>query len=155
MPRTASADEVNVFESATRDLVGLALRSVDELDISLPQFRLLLTLSEIGPASSTDCARALGVVGSSITRLADRLDASGHLVRGSDASHRSIVTLELTELGRSVVAQVNMRRRTELASVLDQLAPEARAQCASALRDLHEILGAKLANDDLRRHLPF
>ena len=29
-------------------------------------------------------AEALGVAGSSVTRLADRLDASGHLVRGSD-----------------------------------------------------------------------
>ena len=154
MPQHVSADEVDDFETATRDLVGLALRSVDHVDMSLPQFRLLLTLHEIGPASSTDCARALGVVGSSITRLADRLHTSGHLFRGSDPSHRSIVRLELTDTGRKVVRQVNDRRRTELAAALSHLTPEARADCAQALRDLHSVLSEEGKNDDLRRHLP-
>lgn len=146
--------EIEAFETATRDLVGLALRSVSDLDVSLSQYRLLLTLHEFGPSSSSACAKALGVVGSSITRLADRLHASGHLVRGADPDNRTVVTLNLTDAGRDVVQSVNEHRRRELRQALAHLAPEVRAACADSLRRLHAPLTANAASDDLRRHLP-
>jgi DNA-binding MarR family transcriptional regulator len=121
------------FEVATRDLVGVALSSVEHLEVSLPQYRLLLLLHTVGRASSTQCAEALGVVGSSVTRLADRLHATGHLVRGVDPDNRSVVTLELTDAGRRVVRQVTTRRRRQLSRVLDRLDPARRAACARVL----------------------
>ncbi|MCF8601949.1 MarR family transcriptional regulator [Gordonia sp. HY442] len=150
----ASFDEVLAFESATRDLVGLALRSVDSLDISLPQFRLLLALHELGPSSSVACARALGIVGSSVTRLADRLHTSGHLVRSIDSTNRSVVTLQLTDAGRRSVAHVVDRRRHELSMALDSLDAQQRATCADALRRLHEVLDTGDSDHESRRHLP-
>jgi DNA-binding MarR family transcriptional regulator len=147
---TTSADELVAFETAARDLVGLALRSVENLEVSLPQFRLLLVLHEQGSLSSTQCAQALGVVGSSVTRLADRLHASGHLLRGTDPGNRSVVTLELTDAGRRVVRQVTTRRRRELRRVLDGLDPAERASCAAALAKLHGTLaGADASHDRL------
>ncbi len=140
------------FEVATRDLVGVALRSVESLEVSLPQFRLLLVLHELGRSSSTRCAQALGIVGSSVTRLADRLDASGHLVRGADPDNRSVVTLELTDAGARVVRQVSTRRRRELSRALDRLDPAERATCAAALSKLHESLAA---DGDSPGRLPF
>ncbi|MGV0787068.1 MarR family transcriptional regulator [Mycolicibacterium sp. XJ2] len=131
-------EELTAFEVAARDLVGLALRSVEEVDVSLPQFRLLAVLQQRGRSTSTECAKALGVVGSTVTRLADRLHASGHLVRGSDPSNRSVVTLELTAQGRKLVRQVTARRRRELARVLDHIDPAERAVCAAVLSTLHE-----------------
>ena len=152
MTRTP-VDELSAFEVATRDLVGVALRSVDQLEISLPQFRLLLVLQERGKSTSTECAQALGVVGSTVTRLADRLDASGHVVRGSDPTNRSVVTLSLTDRGRKLVRQITTRRRRELSRVLDRLDPAQRAACASALRSFHELLTDDNA-DDLNRPMP-
>jgi len=146
-------DELVAFEAATRDLVGVALRSVENLEVSLPQFRLLMVLADIGKSTSTDCAKALGVVGSSVTRLADRLDASGHLVRGSHPSNRSIVTLELTPRGRKLVKQVATKRRRDLSRVLDRLDPTERAACASALRDLHELFSDS-STEDLYNPVP-
>jgi DNA-binding MarR family transcriptional regulator len=134
-------EELVAFEVATRDLVGVALRSVDRLEVSLPQFRLLLVLHEHGRSTSTHCAQALNVAGSSVTRLADRLHASGHLIRGVDESNRSVVILELTAPGRRVVRQVTTRRRRELSRVLDLLDPATRVTCAAALRTLHQHLG--------------
>jgi DNA-binding MarR family transcriptional regulator len=140
-------DEVLAFEVATRDLVGVALRSVADLQVSLAQFRLLLVLHERGRSTSTECAQALGVVGSSVTRLADRLHASGHLSRVADPTNRTIVALELTEDGRKLVRQVTSRRRRELSRVLDRIDPAERAACAAALRTLHERLGDGHAGD--------
>lgn len=133
-------DELTAFEVATRDLVGLALRSVEQVEVSLPQFRLLMALQDMGRSTSTECAKALGVAGSSVTRLADRLDASGHLARSGDPSNRSVVMLELTASGRKLVKQVAARRRRELSRALDRIDPAQRAACAAVLRDLHEQL---------------
>src|SRR5699024_1827932 len=90
-PTETTARELATIQLATSDLVGVALRSVEDLEVSLPQFRLLRVLDELGAASATRCAQVLGVGGSSITRLVDRLDASGHLVRRPDAGNRSAV----------------------------------------------------------------
>ncbi|OBK73167.1 MarR family transcriptional regulator [Mycobacterium sp. 1164985.4] len=144
-------DELVAFEVATADLVGVALRSVDRVDVSLPQFRLLLVLAQSGPSTSSACAAALGVVGSSVTRLADRLHARGYLMRGGDPANRSVVTLELTDKGRDVVRQVTAYRRRELRRVLDRIAAADRAACATVLRTLHE----RFANDDRYNARPF
>ncbi|MEX0428001.1 MarR family winged helix-turn-helix transcriptional regulator [Nocardioides sp. DS6] len=155
-PQDTTADgsttmaELLAFEVATRDLVGVALRSVEGLEMSLPQFRLLLALQEHGRSTSTQCAQALGVVGSTVTRLADRLNASGHLSRGTDPSNRSIVTLELTTKGRTLVTEVVTRRRAELARILDRLDPDERAATTAGLHSLHRQLGGEYADDPYR-----
>lgn len=152
--RPTTVEELLAFELATRDLVGLALRSVEGVEVSLSQFRLLLVLHELGRSNATQCAEALGVVGSSVTRLADRLHASGHLVRGADPDNRSVVVLELTDAGRRVVEQVTASRRRELGRVLDLLDPEERATCVGALGKLHRAL-ADAGDDDQHDRLPF
>jgi DNA-binding MarR family transcriptional regulator len=137
------AGEVEAFQAAARDLVGVALRSLETLDgeVTLPQFRLLLTVADLGRASSSQVARALGLGPSSVTRLADRLHASGHLVRGTDAAHRGVVTLELSERGRQVVTQVLAWRQHELERLLGLLPPEQRAATAAGLRAFHQAVG--------------
>lgn len=141
-PTETTARELATIQLATSDLVGVALRSVEDLEVSLPQFRLLRLLDELGAASATRCAQVLGVGGSSITRLVDRLDASGHLVRRPDAGNRSAVVLALTAEGRRLVKKVEARRRRELGNALARLGPEERAQCIAALERLHEVLEA-------------
>lgn len=136
-------DEVEAFQTATRDLIGVALRSLEVLDgeVSLPQFRLLLTLKDLGRCPSSQVAHALGLGASSVTRLGDRLHASGHLARGTDEHHRSVVTLELTERGRHMVDQVLAWRHHELARILQRLTPEQRAATAAGLHALHQVVG--------------
>lgn len=146
-PVKTSTDELAAFEDATRDFAGLALRSIEHVEVSLSQFRLLQVLSELGRSTSTQCARALGVVGSSVTRLADRLDASGHLVRGADPANRSLVILELTDSGHRVVRQVITLRRREFSQVLDRLDPAERAMCAAVLQKLHHLLDTAETED--------
>ncbi|MFV9454371.1 MarR family winged helix-turn-helix transcriptional regulator [Rhodococcus sp. NM-2] len=139
---STSPEDLRAFEVAIRDLVGVALRSIEggDVEVTLPQLRLLMVLNEEGTVSSSQAARALGVAASTVTRLADRLLASGHLRRGADRSNRSVVTLESTARGRAVVEQVNARRQDELRRILDQLDPTERSDCAATLRRIHECL---------------
>ena len=100
--------EVAELEMLTRALIGITLESLEVPggEVSLPQFRLLLAASTPGRAPSSRLAEAAGVPASSVTRLADRLEAAGLLARGGDARSRSIVTIESTAAGRALVARV-------------------------------------------------
>jgi len=144
-----AAAEIDAFQVATRDLVGVAVRSLDLLEgqVSLPQFRLLVVLEELGTSPSSRVARALGLGASSVTRLGDRLEASGHIVRGPDPHSRSVVTLELTPAGRELVAQVMQWRRAELSRILSRLPAGARAELAAGLRRFHDAVGREYAGD--------
>ena len=124
-----------VLQAATRVLAGVALRSLDVLDsaVTLPQFRLLAVLADLGPVPSGQAARALGLDRSTVTRLADRMVAAGHVARGTDPRHRGVVTLELTASGRGLVAAADGWRRRELARILALLAPAEQQAVTTAL----------------------
>jgi DNA-binding MarR family transcriptional regulator len=134
---------VEVLQAATRVLAGVALRSLDVLGgtVTLPQFRVLAVLADLGCARSTQVARALGLEASTVTRLADRLVTAGHVVRGSEPGNRSVVTLELTASGRDLVTLVARWRRQELARILGQLAPRDRRALTGVLRRLVKAAG--------------
>jgi DNA-binding MarR family transcriptional regulator len=131
-------DTLEVLQAATRVLAGVALRSLDVLDgaVTLPQFRMLAVLADLGRGRSVEVARALGLEASTVTRLADRLVAAGHVTRGNEPGHRGVVTLELTATGQQLVSRVAAWRQQELARIVQQLAPAGRVQVSTALRQL-------------------
>ena len=124
-----------VLQAATRVLAGVALRSLDVLDsaVTLPQFRLLAVLADLGPAPSGRAAKTLGLDPSTVTRLADRMVAAGHVTRGTDPHHRGVVTLELTASGRGLVAAADAWRRQELARIMARLGSPEQAAVTAAL----------------------
>jgi DNA-binding MarR family transcriptional regulator len=126
------------LQSAMRVLTGVALKSLEVLDgaVTLPQFRMLAVLADIGPARSARVARALGLEPSTVTRLADRLVATGHVRRGSEDGHRGVVTLELTAPGQLLVDKVAAWRQQELARMVSVLSPDEQASLTSALEVL-------------------
>lgn len=141
--------EINAFQTATRDLIGVALHSLEILDgeVSLPQFRMMLALNDLGCAASSRVAEALGLGASSVTRLADRLYASGHVLRGEDPRSRSVVTLELSPHGHDVVDKVLDWRHRELARILSRLAPDELAQTVAGLGHFHQVVGEEYTAD--------
>ncbi|MGH3275698.1 MAG: MarR family winged helix-turn-helix transcriptional regulator [Streptosporangiaceae bacterium] len=136
-------ETAKILETATRVLVGVALRSLEVLAgaVTLPQYRMLATLADLGPSRSVQVARALGLEASTVTRLADRLVAAGHVRRGVELGHRGVVTLELTSTGQHLVDQVTAWRHEELARILGQLPVDGGAQVTTALRHLAEAAG--------------
>jgi DNA-binding MarR family transcriptional regulator len=136
-------DTLEILQAATRVLAGVALRSLDALDgaVTLPQFRMLAVLADLGRARSVQVARALGLEASTVTRLADRMVAAGHVTRGREQGHRGVVTLELTASGEDLVRQVAVWREQELARIFHQLPPAAHAQVTTALRQLVDAAG--------------
>ncbi len=129
---------MEALQAATRVLAGVALRSLNVLDgvITLPQFRMLAVLAELGCARSSRVARALGLDASTVTRLADRLVSAGHVTRGGDPRHRSVVTLQLTPSGEGLVRAVSRWRQRELSRIVAGLPPATRTQLTSVVDQL-------------------
>jgi DNA-binding MarR family transcriptional regulator len=128
--------DVVALENLTLVLVGIAWDCAHAAppEVTFPQTRLLLILSRLGRVPSSRLAAAMDVNASSVTRLADRLEALGYLVRGRDERNRSVVTVEVTEAGHEVVAQILERRHAALAAVLDRLPPGQRKSAAASAR---------------------
>ncbi|HEY3977331.1 MAG TPA: MarR family transcriptional regulator [Streptosporangiaceae bacterium] len=131
------------LQAATRVLAGVALHSLDALggSVTPAQFRMLAVLAEAGPARSARVARVLGLEPSTVTRLAGRLVAAGHVARGSDPGHRSVVTLTLTATGQRIVREVEAARQGELSQILGRLSPADRGRLAAAARQLVAVAG--------------
>ncbi|MGH6657196.1 MAG: MarR family winged helix-turn-helix transcriptional regulator [Actinocrinis sp.] len=151
MARTGVRDEpradVAAFEQLARALVGVTVKSLETLNgtVSVPQFRLLLALDGLGRVPSSTLAAELGMAASSVTRLVDRLQATGLVRRGGDAHSRSIVTVEVTGEGRDLVTDVLSRRRDLVREVLDLMDDDEREQASRTAARFVELAGDAVA----------
>jgi DNA-binding MarR family transcriptional regulator len=129
---TGPGGAVTALELMTRALVGITLQSLEVLDgeVSLAQFRLLLILSGLGRVPSSRLAAELKMTPSSVTRIADKLEAAGLLARGADPRSRSIVTVEAAPAGLDLVTRVVAHRHELLTAVLGRMTADERDAAA-------------------------
>jgi DNA-binding MarR family transcriptional regulator len=136
-------DAIEVLQAATRVLTGIALRSLDVLDgaVTLPQFRILAVLADLGQARPAQVAHALGIETTAVTRFADRMVAAGYASRNSEPDHHGPASLELSAPGEDLVGRVAAWRERELARIVRQLPLAERTILSHALRQLVEGAG--------------
>jgi DNA-binding MarR family transcriptional regulator len=123
---------------AVRALVSIAVRALaaSPTPVTLPQYRLLVTLSSDGPVRSSALAELLGVDASTVTRMCDRLLRDGLIVRRAEPSDRRALRIALSAKGEQSVAAVTARRRQEFALLLEAIPPPRRPGVIAALREL-------------------
>jgi DNA-binding MarR family transcriptional regulator len=116
-------DVIDALLSASRALVGLAARSLADLDaeVTLPQYRALVVIATRGPQRVVDIANELGVNPSTGTRMCDRLVRKHLVQRARSTADRRVVRLSLTPAGQALVADVTRRRRDELTHIVDAM----------------------------------
>ncbi|MDX3641780.1 MarR family winged helix-turn-helix transcriptional regulator [Streptomyces sp. MB09-02B] len=121
--------------TASRLLVAISARSLAAVEerVTLPQFRMLVVLSVRGATKLVVLADQLQVAPSTAMRMVDRLIAAGLADRQTNPDNRRETLLRLTDEGRRAVEEVMTRRRAELATVVERLAPRQRAALVDAL----------------------
>ncbi|UXY18201.1 MarR family transcriptional regulator [Streptomyces cynarae] len=130
--------------TASRLLMGISARSLAQVEepVTLPQFRMLVVLSTRGTTKLVTLADLLQVAPSTAMRMVDRLIAAGLADRQTNPDDRRETLLRLTEDGRRTVEDVTARRRSEIAAIVERLAPERRAALIEALAAFNEAGGA-------------
>ena len=96
---------------SSRALVAVSARSIAAAQgVTLPQFRMLVVLSEASTNLSA-LAGALDVAPSTAMRMVDRLEAAGLVERSVHPDNRRETHLTLTPAARRTVRTVTARRR--------------------------------------------
>lgn len=137
----AAADDDEVTDAiihASRTLFGIAVRSLtaSEEEVTLPQYRALVTLAYGGGRRLADLASSLGVSPSTATRMCDRLVRKGLISRTRDEIDRREVNLEVTPSGHKIVEGVIERRRADVRELLKRLPEGTRSQLVESLNVL-------------------
>lgn len=129
--------------TASRLLVAISAHSIAQVDenITIPQFRTLVILSNHGPINLATLATLLGVQPSATGRMVDRLVGAELIDRLPHPTSRRELLAALTKRGRDVVRQVTENRRTEIARIVEQMAPAERHGLVRALTAFTEAGG--------------
>jgi DNA-binding MarR family transcriptional regulator len=116
-----------------------------EADLSWPEFELLMRLEVAAdhPLQMSEIAAQLVGSPSGTTRIADRLEKDGLIVRETPRENRRIVLVQLTGHGRKVLAEAQQTFRTTLHGTFgSHLADSEVAGLRRTLRHLLEENGA-------------
>src|SRR5207245_563632 len=147
--RSANQDQVTTWinlHQTIRVIQGLLenrLRA--ETDLSWPEFELLMRLrvSTTHPLQMSEIAAQLVGSPSGTTRIADRLERDGLIVRETPRENRRIVRVQLTDRGRKVLAEADEPFRVILQETFGDHLTEAEAtELRHSLRKLLEQNGA-------------
>ncbi len=134
---------VDAVLTASRVLVAIAAKSLGEVadEVTMTQYRTLVVLASRGPQSLAALAEAVDVTSPTATRMCDRLIKKGLIVRRHDVGDRRLVRLTLATKGRELVDAVTLKRRTEIARLLEAVPPDQRATMVDPLQRLAAAAG--------------
>jgi DNA-binding MarR family transcriptional regulator len=140
-------------EVAAEALVGIWAHVAESLDVrvSPTQLRALTAVGRYDELNLSQLAEALGALPSSASRLCDRLEAAGLLLRDTGRASRRAVSLRLTPEGEALLEQARTRRQELIAQVLDGMSPSGRdnlAQGLAAFQSAAEPQGLPEASSD-------
>jgi DNA-binding MarR family transcriptional regulator len=106
-----------------------------ELQLSPMQQRVFETVSRRGDTNLGGLAADLGLIPSSASRLCDRLEAAGLIVREAARADRREITVRLSVQGKRLYAEITERRREFVARALAGLSATARARLLDTLTE--------------------
>ena len=145
----ASQDQVttwiNLHQTARIVQAKIEERLRASTDLSWAEFELLMRLqvAAIRPLQMSEIAAQLVGSPSGTTRIADRLEKDGLIVRETPRENRRIVRVQLSERGRTVLAEAVEIFRVVLQETFgDHLTDNAVSELRSSMRKLLEKNGA-------------
>jgi DNA-binding MarR family transcriptional regulator len=146
--RARADDATRSFLLASRALVGVAARSLAETaDITLPQFRALVRLSQRPGSAVSDLAGDLDIHPTTATRLVDRLVRKRLVRRRTLESDRRVTQLFLTASGRDLVDRVTRRRMREIARIVGRMPEDSWAAVTDAMSAFAAAAGEPTGGD--------
>ncbi len=134
-PPPAADDAAAALVAAAPALVLCWARAEAGIEPQIPpsQLRALLVLQRSGPMNLVGLAQELGALPSSASRLCDRLEAAGLLVRGVNEASRREIEVSLSRDGQALLRQLTQSRHDQLRTVLEAMRPVDREALTTGL----------------------
>jgi len=146
---TEPTDEVVELAGTLRFLVARLhrqLRHQDHSGLSPSLGAALATVARHGPMSLSSLAAAEQVSAPTVTKLVDKLEARGLVLRKADAADKRVCKVQITVTGRRQLADIRTRRTAWLAGRLHDLPAADLRRLADAV-DVLEALIAPVEPD--------
>ncbi len=130
------ADVAAAVEAAAESLVSVWDRSTEMSGtrVSSVQLRALFVVDRHGELNLNGLADELDAIPSSASRLCDRLEAAGLLLRDVSEQDRRVVRLRLSPTGRRLLRDLRQRRQADIAAVLARMPIGSRAALLEGLQ---------------------
>jgi DNA-binding MarR family transcriptional regulator len=90
---------------ASRSVVGVYRPLLEPLQLTHPQYLVMLALWERSPRSVKDISASLRLDPATLSPLLKRLQALGYVTRRRSATDERMLTVELTDTGRALRAE--------------------------------------------------
>ncbi len=118
-----------------------------ELDLTMAQFKALVTVQHHPGVSLSEVGRRLSIGESAASLLVDQLVRRGHVERVTDPDDRRRVRLSVSEQGKRRLDELRQGSRTTMGAWLAALADDDLAALARGLRALAATAGDAFARD--------
>jgi DNA-binding MarR family transcriptional regulator len=94
------------------------------MDLTMPQLKIMVMLWREGPTRMTELASGLAVTLATATGIVDRLVEKNHVVRESLPGDRRVVLCRLSDEGQEFMETMWLSGRTQVARILKMMTPE-------------------------------
>ena len=139
---------------ASHAISGEFHRVVVARGLTVNEWRVLACLADSNLMSTGDLARMSLTTQPTVTRVVDRLEARGEVVRVGDPSDRRLTLVQITPTGARMLQQLMVLAREHEARVLAPLGAQHADELKQALKLLSQhVLGA-LPADDMPPQVP-
>ncbi len=116
-----------------------------DVELTMPQFRALVTIRRFGRQTGRELAGRLRVTPGTLVPLVDRLEEHGYLRRVPDQDDRRLTWLELTPKADKLFERLWGMGAARIGVAISRLVPKDRAQLRKLLSRLAEHLEAVTA----------
>jgi DNA-binding MarR family transcriptional regulator len=107
--------------------------------IPATQLRVLFVVEQSGAMNLSGLANELGALLSSASRLCDRLEAAGLIVRESGQQSRREIAIRLSPDGEALLERVRRERQNQILKVLAQMPAGARQALLTGLTEFSAV----------------
>lgn len=119
------------------------IRSIvhEGMDLTYNQYKMLLTIYDMGNCPLNLLARELGIAMSSASEMVDRLVNLGIVCRSVDGDNRRQVLIYTTEKGEELIGELRSGIIANYRTLLEKLPDNDQKRLVDAFKTLAEILG--------------
>src|SRR6516225_10119696 len=136
----AAVAAVRGFNRFYTNVIGLLRGKYLDTPYSLTEARLLFELAQRDTSEVTDLRRTVDIDAGYLSRILARFEADGLITRQRSAADGRRQVIRLTEIGRSVIAGLDVRSAAETRDMLAAVHDEDRRRLLDAMRVITDLL---------------
>jgi DNA-binding MarR family transcriptional regulator/GNAT superfamily N-acetyltransferase len=136
----AAVAAVRAFNRFYTNTIGLLRGKYLDTPYSLTEARILFELAQREASEVTDLRRTVDIDAGYLSRILARFEADGLITRQRSAADGRRQVIRLTEIGRSVIAGLDVRSAAETRDMLAAVHDEDRRRLLDAMRVITDLL---------------